>query len=749
MTQELTLLGCTAEPLLNYLKALGVLRLVAEQADRDARAAWRQDRLVLRSRLDRATLLAFFAYEYRPTPIIGPWAGGSGFFPGDNVKALTAISTSTSPRVAALRRAIAAAQKVLAELGVTTKPSGDRETKVRLLRALRARLDDAALLWLDAAWALSDEGQAAAPLLGTGGNDGRFDFSRNFLERLVDLGVHDTVDERQVDLLEASLFDTPIDALKSYAVGQFDPGAAGGPNATVGMEGTSVLNPWDWVLGLEGAVLFAGAASRRYRARGGGRAAFPFTVEATTVGGSAAVSAETGDARGEVWLPLWPRWVGLAEVRHLLTEGRLTVGRRQAADGVESARAVASLGVQRGLNDFVRVGLLKRFGKNYLALPMGRFAVRRDPCIGLLQSGGTDRWLQRYRQRARSAPPRFQRAVRHIDAAVVDVARRDGPRPVAALLCALGEAERELAAGSPPGMVLKPDQIPLRPCPVLPADWLPLADDGSVEYRLASALASLGAHGQAPLREDLEPVRIDQASVRWQTQGTAFPERVYSSPALLTTLLERRLLQHGLDGLGGSRSAELTDVALYVTGQVDDRRLLSLVWGLACVAPWARHRPRTAPASGRQASVIVPREWAAMALLFDPAAEHAMGASADDLRGDTPGQAGAPGAGACRTVLALLRAGSVEAALRETTRRLRASGRPIAPGRTPNGRERLLRPLAPPRPERLAAALLFPLSRADRHRLFALLCISPDRDDLETGLRPTPTSSTVAMEVAQ
>ncbi len=32
--------GCTPEPLMNYLKALGIFRLVAEQADPDARVSW-------------------------------------------------------------------------------------------------------------------------------------------------------------------------------------------------------------------------------------------------------------------------------------------------------------------------------------------------------------------------------------------------------------------------------------------------------------------------------------------------------------------------------------------------------------------------------------------------------------------------------------------------------------------------------------------------------------------------------------
>ena len=33
--------GCTPEPLMSYLKALGILRIIAEQKDPDARGCWR------------------------------------------------------------------------------------------------------------------------------------------------------------------------------------------------------------------------------------------------------------------------------------------------------------------------------------------------------------------------------------------------------------------------------------------------------------------------------------------------------------------------------------------------------------------------------------------------------------------------------------------------------------------------------------------------------------------------------------
>ncbi len=57
---EIQLPGCMTEPLGSYLKALGVLRLVAEQADPSAAGWWAGDTFMLRSRFDLEELEQFF-----------------------------------------------------------------------------------------------------------------------------------------------------------------------------------------------------------------------------------------------------------------------------------------------------------------------------------------------------------------------------------------------------------------------------------------------------------------------------------------------------------------------------------------------------------------------------------------------------------------------------------------------------------------------------------------------------------------
>lgn len=732
------LTGCPPVPLLSYLKALGLIRIVAEQADADTCGFWRADRFVLDSRLDAREVEAFLLEEYQPSPIMGPWAGGSGFFPKDRRAAVDRLAASRDPRVATLRGTIEAVRAVLEEEGIAEKPK-DAE-KLRLLRRLRAVLPDEALHWLDAAFVLADERAAAAPLLGSGGNDGRLDFGRSFLERLDELGFASGEVRRSEGLLREALWGTPTSGLRRNAVGQFDPGGAGGPNATAGMEGDALLNPWDWVLGMEGALLFAGAASRRYRSlTEASKAVFPFTVQAVPVGDN--VPSEAESARGELWLPLWERPATLAGVRHLFAEGRLTFARQQARDGVESAQAVATLGVQRGVSEFVRFGLYERFGRNYLATVMGRFPVKPQPALGFLQWGAAGRWLEQYRQFA-AGTSRHGGALRRLEAAIIDLAQYGGAARVAAVLAALGRCERELAVGmaqAVPGSAVK-----CPPLPMLDGDWLRHADDGSVEFRVARAVASVGARSEAPLRVNLEPaaVRPGGDAVYWA--GRAGPQVIRRSNALalFAGVLERRLLDGGAAALRASAWVGLNDVVEFLNGYIDWQRLLDLVWALSCVSPATGMA--SAPPTVRRA--VLPRDYALLRLALVPP-DVGPDRTGDAAEQEAPAAilAAYPAAVAARRIVRLLVSGDLDRAVTAATRRLRADGMPVLPGRDGSGRDRVARFGPAPPPSRLAAALLLPVGRRDLQRLCRLVCRGTANGDLtsEAPGESAPTPVTV------
>lgn len=716
MQHNIELSGCSPEPLMSYLKAIGVLRLVNDQRDRKATGCWRQERFTLQSKLDRDALVDFLLNDYSPTPILTPWAGGSGFFPKDNKRALDAIAASTSPRLACYHQAIDCARKVLSQTGVKQKPNEDQ--KGFLLRRLRCEMPEPFLLWMDAAMALEREGPTYAPLLGTGGNDGRLDFSQNFMERLVQLGLtgaRSSSASRQ--LLKNSLFAELVDRLGGGAIGQFAPGRAGGPNATQGMKGEPVDNPWDFVLMIEGALMLAGAVVRRYGAGRAEGASFPFTVRTLPVGSAATGESDTTASRGELWLPLWERPSTAAELRLIFGEGRAEFGGRPARDALEFARAVATLGVDRGISSFVRYGFFKRYGRTYLAAPLERVSVPRKRAGALDLIREIDGWLVDFRQAfQKNAPARYVRSLRRIDARIYDLCRYGRREEVEGVLAALGQAERELAVtgGRRSGGEFAP------PLGGLSSRWVQEIDDGSVEFELALSLAGLHSaaeNGPGALRQNLEPVGLVKGRWQWLELRRAVTWTQASLSANLSAIFERRLMEalrtNAEDlGMAFRRGARPEAVSAFLVGAVDEKRLAELLWGLILID----HRANfPAPASlTPQPAPPMPRAYALLKLLFLP---RPLLPFWDDRLACWRWRMAGRGQSGLRIhaeprVLDLLRAGRVAEACRVAYSRLRASGLTPLPGPTNSGVRRAADWEVDPSldPQRLAAALLIPIS---------------------------------------
>ena len=162
---DILLEGCTSRPLASCLKALGILRLVGEQQDAQVRGAWRNGCFVLSSSLDKETLCDFFLHVWQPTPLVSPWNGGSGFYPGDNTEGIDAITQSTDPRLAGYRAVIARIRdwpefRMLASLPAgqarKQRDSVREEGKNIFLQRCRAELPEVCLPWLDAAFEICD-----------------------------------------------------------------------------------------------------------------------------------------------------------------------------------------------------------------------------------------------------------------------------------------------------------------------------------------------------------------------------------------------------------------------------------------------------------------------------------------------------------------------------------------------------------------------------------------------------------------
>lgn len=595
----LTLSGCAPIPLAHYLKALGILRIVGEQVDASVKASWQQEKYTLLTDLNSAELVRFFLHDYRPAPVLAPWNGGSGFYPKDNDEALAAIEKSKISRLDLYRKAAGVARGELKELGLREKPDGD--TKALLLQGCRNNFPEAALAWLDAVFVLGRNGAKFPPLLGTGGNDGRLEFTNNFMQRLTEImdtatGLPTVEAERW---LRAALFADASPGLATKApIGQFFPGAAGGANATSGFDAPSAVNPWDFILMIEGALVFAAASIRKLDSGDDGSFVYPFCVRQAGVGYPSAAGADELEARCEMWMPLWTAPSSLAELRAIFGEGRAQLRGRQARTGGDFVQAAVTLGVDRGISAFQRYGFQVRNGLAYFAIPLERVVVRRNCRIDLLAD--IEQWHDRLRQkagpRANPAPPAsVAHALSCLERRIFDLSRDDSPGSLQALLAALGATERSLAQS-----YKWTTESYLRPFHGLRPDWLEAANDGTPEFRLAQALASTRAWLGSKtfwLREHLEPLDIvatqSHSWVKWAEKPTN--DVVWHDGDLtivLNAILSRRIMRIEKSGVPGwpdwsPRPASLEDIAAFVDGRTNDALLADLIWGLSLI-DWAQ-----------------------------------------------------------------------------------------------------------------------------------------------------------------
>lgn len=146
--------GCRPEPMASYLKALGVLRLVSEQADSAARGFWDGNVFCLESELDEGALVGFFLERYRPTPIIAPWNAGAGFYEGEPTEALDAILATSSERFGLYRDTIRTVcgfpemppgNPPISELLRRLEVSPSKKSDAKLVSDVRAGLDKLSL----------------------------------------------------------------------------------------------------------------------------------------------------------------------------------------------------------------------------------------------------------------------------------------------------------------------------------------------------------------------------------------------------------------------------------------------------------------------------------------------------------------------------------------------------------------------------------------------------------------------------
>lgn len=603
MMHEHLLGGCTPTPLAHYLKALGILRLVAEQKDPRAAGRWQGEQFVLRTVLTREELERFFLEEYRPSPIISPWNGRAGFLEGEDADNSTRKGAvivdrflkSKGGRFAAYRLVMSrvrdsAIVQALNAARVKVKKGEKIDTKqlkTDLLVGLRGELPDEFVEWIDACMVVTDK-PIPAPLLGTGGNEGSMDLSANHLLLLDVLFALDTDEPTALARanLGNALYGETGQLSRGVNSGQLAPGNVGGANMGSGFNGVLLDNPWNPVLMLEGSVIFAATTTRFLEKSAHPTLSFPFVVEAGRSGHGSISSNES--VRPELWLPIWSRWLSFVETRTFFSEGRSTIGKprkRRVKNSMDFARAIASLATDRGIDAFSRIGFFERRGQGYyVTAPIGRFNVptKRNPQVDLLCD--IDGWLERLGDfsRGKSSTGRIQQLVRQLEDAIFSLTQGDRAA-LQKILILLGQIQQMCAKSSKA-------REALAPLPSLGTEWAMKADDGSHEFCLACALAGL-----TEIRYNLLPLQENKGKIEWDAGSV---QAVWGGGDLVVNLLRvlvRRLIDaqrdRGDKPLAGLPTADLTAVVAFIQGETDDSRIADLLGGLVNVK-LPQHLPR-------------------------------------------------------------------------------------------------------------------------------------------------------------
>ncbi len=718
------LTGCTPTPLANYLKALGILRLVSEQKDPNARLWWENEHAVLASFLSREELLQFFADEYKPTPIIAPWNGGSGFYKKDNQEAINKILQSQSERFENYRNTISMAQNILGD--AENQPKDKQKTD--LILKLKKHLRDCAAEWLSAVAILTDNEKPNYPaILGTGGNDGRLDFTNNFMQRLTELleisksDCHATSNARQ--LLDLALYNLEVTTgLTESPIGFFSPAAVGGKaNASNTFDCGSRVNPWDYILMLEGAILFATGVVRRCNTEQLPSGSAPFAIFGQGIGYGGAVNSE--NSRGEQWVPIWNKPSSLREVSDIFEQGRVQLGDKTAVHPAEIARAIGRLGTARGISAFERYGYLERNGQAYLAISLGRWNVAAQAHQEVIDHAAE--WLDNMAVYINSdnASNKLKSLYSSTNEALMAILKNASPARWETLLIAMGELECALGAHVSAKM---PDRPPM-PLKNLPPEWITLLPNykNSPELRLALSLANVCGTSKHDNSVELEryntlrgyflPFEWNADKKSWQsyTFGKASPEYVAHSGQFIqdaTNILRRRILkmQNGTFPIACAHgcSATLNDIAAFLNASLNDDKIWALAKPLMAISDWnAIENDKLKGANTEQTSL--PAIYSLIRLAFPT-----------DLLKQKKEQSFTVKADA--SILNLLLANNIRAAGQTAIRRLTSSGlKPYLQTIVAN------QSLA----QRVAASLLFPIDSYALGRLISQLCRPTDETD--------------------
>ncbi len=600
------LYGCDPAPFAKYLKALGIFRILAAK-DSKITACWNSDKFVIDTQMTRKDILEYVLKEYKPTPIVAPWSYNKYKKMTANLRRMLEDERfqdykETTDKINDVIKEFCRIHKI----DKMEKTAINDRTKPTLLRLCRNMLPDSAVPWLDAVYVATNERIKFAPVLSTGANDGNFDMAENFVKKLGMLLLDDNAEDSR-GWLESTLFGGMFKLDNETMMGH-NPDGSGGPNSGMGFEGIPLSNPWEYVLMMEGMIMFGGSVTRRLSSNAD-KAVFPFTTNSTNAG--FATASEGEDGRAEIWLPIWENPATCKEVTHIFNEGRIQINGRQARTGVEFARAITGFGAERGISEFWRFCILKRKGDAYLTINAGRMRVSNEPAVHLLNE--IDPWYNSVMAagRRKGAAGTLKRMVRSMDGAILKFCKYQKASHMLEVLVLIGQIDRYAS-----------DRGEIKPLQRLSSGWLKKCYDDTPEFRLAASIASIRpAGGVGSIRENLENVKRNKQGVWGCIKNST--SCVWNENDGLLRNMDLVLLRRATDAkiksaktipIASAIPSRIDDIVEFLNGNLNMKRISDLILPLSLIAA-----PEPAWQSGNAAkTALLPEAYAILKLIHPP-----------------------------------------------------------------------------------------------------------------------------------
>jgi CRISPR-associated protein Csx17 len=511
--------------------------------------------------------------------------------------------------------------------------------------------------------------------------------------------------------------------------------------------------PLDYLLAVEGALAMRGATSKTLSARARSRAAFPFVFEGTET-----MTDEQGKSlrlASSFWLPIWTRPTTFRELQSFVLDCQARLPSKDCRFSSDFARAIRSQGVDAGFFAFQEFQF-KLKGANVPWTTAGRFVA----CSGTATANVLNELLapvdaSGFLNQFEFHSSREQKKDLHpwrapiLDAIEIAVAEPDAPK-ILDVLCRLATLNAHLARSKAVRKDVGTARVAFVP-PLWCDDWsIVLRDlEADPEFEIARALASIqgnekqpdGSYSEVqPFLGSLLPLRRSQRD--WFLPDPPSPQAVWTGIDLardLASILARRVLDASADvrpAVIGTCTARLATILRFLRGELDDRRIASLVEALSLI-DWRSQSVRQDAVAEEtfedECLDPLPVAYASVRALLEIASEVKPHDGAE-----TTGRSG-PRADVQRTVSLVCRQEPrmVVAGTTEALRRLAIVGVPNKYGED----IRLLKPTLAGRDvvdlelarswfccenqlsRRLAAAVLIPLVRRDRWKLFRAITL--------------------------